>query len=152
MATGSDSKAICLHVNLESNDQAEGSNDGVYLDLCDRKSRRSSAAPTPPATDCTCLIDYWSNSDPAGFYPEFPESWTPLQFYTRVFGAVCNECSVQLPELREGTFTSNWFDSHSQTTLSHGQGQEDETRITEQSMQIVRPLFKQEVVRFGLIL
>lgn len=99
------------------------------------------------------LIDYWGNSNPTEFYPEFPDSWNPLEFYTRVFEAVCNECSVRLPELREVTFTSNCFTSHSQTTLfNDGQAQEDETRITEESMQIVRLLFEQVGVRFRLIL
>lgn len=99
------------------------------------------------------LIDYWGNSNPAEFYPEFPDSWTPLEFYTRVFWAVCNECSVRLPELREVTFTSNCFNSHSQTTLfNNGQAREDETRITEESLQIVRLLFEQVGIKFRLIL
>lgn len=99
------------------------------------------------------LIDYWGNYDAAKFYPEFPNSWTPLEFYVQVFVAVCNECSALLPELREVTFTSTYFDSHPQTTLSNGcQAQQDETQITEDSMQIVRVLFEQVGIRFRLIL
>lgn len=107
----------------------------------------------PPSIVRLHLIDYWGNYDPAKFYPEFPNSWTPLEFYVQVFGAVCNECSTLLPELREVTFTSICFNSHPQTTLSNGcQAQRDETRITEDSMQIVRVLFEQVGVRFRLVL
>lgn len=107
----------------------------------------------PPSLVRLHLIDYWGNYDPAEFYPDFPDSWSPLEFYAHVFGAVCNECPVRLPELREVTFTSNCFKSRSQIALSNGgQAQQDETQITEDSMRIVRVLFEQVGVRFHLIL
>lgn len=107
----------------------------------------------PPSMVRLHLIDYWGNYDPAQFYPEFPNSWTPIEFYVQVFGALCNECSALLPGLREVTFTSTCFNSHPRTTLSNGcQAQQDETQITEDSMQIVRVLFEQVGIRFRLIL
>lgn len=106
----------------------------------------------PPSLVRLHLVDYWGESAPAEFYPEFPDSWTPLEFYTHVFRAVCNECSVRLPKLRDVTFTSNCFKSHSQTTLSNGGQAQDETQITEDSMQIVKLLFEQVGIKFRLIL
>ncbi|KAK2598851.1 hypothetical protein N8I77_012234 [Diaporthe amygdali] len=106
----------------------------------------------PPSLVRLHLIDYWGNSDLAEFYPEFPDGWTPLEFYNQVFQAVCNECQMRLPKLRQVTFTTNRFNSQSQTALSNnGQAQQDETQITQDSMRMVKLLFEQAGVDFHLV-
>lgn len=98
------------------------------------------------------LIDYWGNDNPAEFYPEFPNSWTPLEFYTHVFESLCNECLERLPELRAVTFSRTRFNSRLQIAISSdGQAQQDQTQITEESMETVRLLFQQVGVVFRLV-
>lgn len=99
------------------------------------------------------LIDYWGNYDPAEFYPELPNNWTPLGFYTHVFEALCNERLERLPDLRKVIFTSKRFNTRSQSALSNvSHAQQEQTQITEDSMQAVRLLFEQVGVGFRMIL
>ncbi|KAG6368436.1 hypothetical protein INS49_002643 [Diaporthe citri] len=42
----------------------------------------------PPSLARLHLTDFWGNSDPAEFYPEFPDGWSPLEFYSQVFQAL----------------------------------------------------------------
>lgn len=99
------------------------------------------------------LIDFWGNYDPSEFYPDFPNTWEPLELYTHAFGALCDERLERLPDLREVIFTSKRFSTRSQGALSNdGHAQQEQTQITEDSMQAVRLLFGQVGVRFRLIL
>lgn len=62
------------------------------------------------------LIDYWGTMgpgeacdfypEPAEFYPEFPNQWTPSEFYYHVLTAMGNEVSSRFPNLREVTLVS----------------------------------------------
>lgn len=107
----------------------------------------------PPSLVQLHLIDYWGNYNPAEFYPELPNNWTPLEFYTHVFGALCDECSVRLPELSEVKFTSKRFNTSSQSALLNGgHDRQDETQITGDRLQAVRLSFEQVGVRFRMIL
>lgn len=107
----------------------------------------------PPSLVQLHLIDFWGNYDPAEFYPELPNNWTPLEFYSHVFEALCNERLERLPDLREVTLTSKCFNTSSQSTLlSGGHDKQDETQITEDHMQAVRLSFGQVGVRFRMIM
>lgn len=108
----------------------------------------------PPSLVQLHLIDFWGNYDPADFYPVFPDSWTPLEFYTHVFGALCSERLERLPDLREVIFTSKRFSTRTPSPLSNGGHivHQEQTQITEDSVQAVRLLFEQVGVRFRMIL
>lgn len=85
------------------------------------------------------LIDYWGNSDPAELYHEFPNRRIPLVPYTQVFGILRDGVPIRLSELRGVTFTSNCSDSNPQSRFSIiFQGERNETKITEDSMHLVK--------------
>lgn len=106
----------------------------------------------PPSLVRLHLIDYWGNSDPVKFYPEFSDNWGPLEFYVNIFEALQRECHLHLSELREVTLASTYLCIHAQAAVSTSeQGQHEENAITQALVRLLKLRFAHVGVHFSII-
>lgn len=92
------------------------------------------------------LVDRWGDSEPAHFYPGFPEDWSPLVFYEGLVQALCKECHTYFSGLREVTFASSYLYFHAQATTPCSTRGQDEPGTIQAHIQ----KFKHSLENFGV--
>lgn len=115
----------------------------------------------PPGLVRFQLIDYWGTMgpgescdfypQPAEFYPEFPNQWTPTEFYYYVLTAMGNEVSSRFPDLREVTLVSKHLcEEASMCNGGGGHGRSHSTAGYRASMLRLREFFRDLGISFKL--
>ncbi|KAK3312660.1 hypothetical protein B0H66DRAFT_537744 [Apodospora peruviana] len=120
--------------------------------LCGREGNFDSSSPAdfqlsdllPPTLESFHLIDHWGMDMSKTFYPsQFPNDWTPLQFYGHFFWKIYDECATRTPSLRHIAFAPHPYLFSDLTT-------NDQPRTALELLNRFRDLFARIGVRFSL--